>query len=365
MALSRYYMDDGENFGPLKNMDRKPYWRVKSVSVDSGTGWRRAVDDEVSLAHVMVRDKGAILSPGFKYQFMIEIFPPSIISDVETSGPVFDVVGRSGINRHVFVLNNELRYNSFCERHCEKLLVTTNMITGSDDPVFVRPRFKVYLHRDDPDLLTLHERLRLLEHDVELVTPTGKMFPVHSQVLRANSCYFSTMLDYAGSSAALSVNADGRKIMLDDEFSDEVWELAVEYMYRTNISCNDIEDLQNLLVLGDKYLVKDLVISAARRLQDFVGDRMYDKALPYVVSIMMMAVYYHTKLDDRGKAEMQVLLRYSRDLVHANCHELWTHESFVTAYSEFVVFEREMLGVDAEVQDKPMMKMLGKRKWGL
>jgi len=370
MALCRFYADDGDRFGPLKNMDLKPFWHIKCVTTSRGDDeWHRVSEDEVSLAHILVRDKGVKLQPGLKYKFTIEVYPPTPVVDIEMSGPVFDVTGYRSVKTCVFVVNREFSYRYYGTEHCDRIMVRTNEITAGDDNVFVRPRFNVYLNKDDPFTLTLGERMRLSETDIDLVLPSGTLSPVHSQVLRANSGYFSALLSF-GTSSGKSV-LDGNMLKLTDEFSDEVWNLAIEYMYRQQIECNDIGQLQDLLVLGDKYLVKELVVSVARRLQDFVGDRLYERATPYVISLMSMAVYYQTKLDSRGAAEMQDLLKFCHDLIHCRCHELFSQENFVTAYAEFIFYEKELRGEPTSgalaragtAMDKPPMVMLGKRKW--
>lgn len=305
-------------------------------------------DESVERSHILC-DKGMPAVAGCRFEFHIEVCPPTRVTVVEFQGNVDDVVGFNERPQHVFVLNKNKTYSVYTDRPCTRIVMKTAVLKEEDKPISIRPYFKTSFYDSNEDVLSLADRLRLSNPDFRIKLNSGQFIPIHQTVLRANSGYFDSVIEWKKEVEFVEADAD---------FTDNTWSAAVRFMYDTDVDSETIEELQELLVLGNKYLVKDLSIVAARRLKALINDSCYENVTPYLISVMHMVADYKSTADDRLQMELHDMMNCCKSFMHSNCHQLWKERDFVIEYAKFLEAHDEV----KEGERTPML-MLGKRKW--
>jgi len=371
MSYQSFYTDSQGNFGPLSLMSTKPYWKVDSVhrglDFDDMT---RVECSEIEMAHVLVQNRGVQLETGYVYKFLIRFHCAHglEIERVEFQGPVYDIVGKnrklSCFSQNVFVINPERKYYSMSKMDCEYFELQTKMITTADTTkLYVRPYFRISYDATLSDIPSLDMRIRMLPCDMKIVLPSGKVIDIHSIVAAASSAFFKAAIDFG----QYSGGATDKVVRIEDaSLSDEAWSAAVEFMYKADLFEDSIELLQDLVVIGDKYMVDSLTLMAVRRLIYIVDDEVYAKAGPYVISLMTMAVHYMSRGDETVSTYMNLLLKSCESFIRSRSNDLFHSEEFCMAFAEFIRTKKHLLE-DGTVLIQPIrtpVRVLGKRVWG-
>jgi len=361
MSYQNFYVDSHRNCGPIHLMEAMPYWRLQKVYKGLDEDHMVLVpENEFEYAHALVQDKGVKLEPGYIYRFHILMHGTAPINHVYYSGNIRDIVGKSKMNLDTFVVNPSMHYRSYSRVHCDRIIVTTNMILTDDASLNVVPQFEMFAPSEHSDIPTLEDKLRLLPRDTILELRSGTQIMVHSFVLQAGSGYFRAALDFQDSPG----KTDWHLKMEASAFCDEVWRAAVDFMYNPVVSLTDIEQLQDLVALGDEFIVNSLVVVATRRIKELIEDELPAGTNPYLVSVMTMAVFYMSKLDDSCKAEMRQLMWTCESVVRNMGNSMLQNDEFILAYGEYVRYRKSVLPDEPERDSrKKPFRLLGKRCW--
>jgi len=371
MSYQSFFADTQGNFGPLTLMNTKPYWKVDCVTKGLDHDDMTKVDyKEIEMAHILVDKRGVQLETGYVYKFTIRLHCAHGLSieRVNFEGPVLDIVGSSRnmscYSQNVFVINPERRYYSMSRMDCDSFELRTKMITVSDHGrLYVKPHFRIAHELTLTDIPSLDMRIRMLPCDLKIFLPSGTALDIHSIVAAANSAFFKAAMDFGRHSG----EATDKVIRIeDDSFSDEAWRAAVEFMYKADLFENSIELLQDLVMIGDKYMICSLTLMAVRRLICIVDDEVYAQAGPYVISLMTMAVHYMSRGDETVSTHMNLLLRSCEGLIRSNNTDLFQSEEFCIAFADFLKTKKHLLK-DDDLLIGPVrtpVRVLGKRTWG-
>jgi hypothetical protein len=291
------------------------------------------------------------------YKIVFDVYPACRVTDVRFSGPLFDVMGKNG-DDVTFIKYPKRKYSCFTDRNTDKIVVKTCKVGAPTtfwfEPDFVSNRFEVPKE-------TLESRIRAQPTDMELVVPGEEptVLPVHSFVVRASTEFFDNAAKFNGSS----------RIALCDKFSVDAWKMAVNYMYSPVIESTCIPDIQDLMMIGDMYQIKSLVLSGAIRLRNFVNDNVTVNALAYVLSIMSLGCHFVARHDDSIEKEMVELCQACMYLIVNKAEDLMQDREFLKAFNEIIPMLEEMEGVlhlrnaGLEEFDRRPVMILGKRKW--
>lgn len=346
-----FYADPHGNFGAMRRLESRPFTRVAEAFYDLGTGI--AVNKSVPMSHILSTKGWKPNIHGVEISFKIDVLPPSSVCGIEYEGHILDIVGKNENDEDVFVVNEERHYRVFKKSPCTHIFARTKVLKHDDPPIFVRPFFSVYDKIVNEDIIPVANRIKAMATDVELVLPSGKTHPYHSVILRASSEFFEQLLSDKFNTP--------ERIELKD-FSDDLWLLALDFMYETSIRKSQvtIEQLLDLCVLGDKFLVFQLVSVAVRVLCTMLEDDYCHFVKPYLISMMSLVLFFDGKEPDCiVKADMQGLWLGVTEYIRTHWHDFIDCEDFLIEYAN-VCKEAKLHELKASTT---RFALLGKRRW--
>lgn len=357
MLMRSYYKDGHGNFGPMNTCRHWPYSRVSKVqqSMQDSDIVQRVED--VKLAHVL-SSKGWKVSPeyeGFRLMFEIEVTPAWKVKSVLLNSQIYDARGFNRNSDSTFVLNRSKGYDVFSDRPTNKIIIRTRNLKGDNQPLLFDIMFASPAESPAQDVLTLEDKIRMMEPDVLIkFSDTEKLSRLHLCVIRANSPVLENIIQYH------LLREPGTPVCLT-QYTSFIWLLAFQFMYSSNLDeVDDIAVIQELIELGDQFLVKDLMRVGVRRLTFFVKN--HESSMTnvgaHLISMLEMTLYYRTRVTDSMEAEFQELK--SQCEIYLYWHKnLIQCRQFAVAYGKYVA----MLPESEEYENETTFPLLGKREW--
>lgn len=308
---------------------------------------------DIFYSHIFT-SKGTTLEAGFIYKFHISVESPTRIDDATVEGPYRELVGKYGYfeARSMFCVSPSCKV--FSEERCEKMILTTNMITHESRIL----KLTVSFSRVDSHWKKIHygkklpARLQALPADFTLVLPEGKEISIHKNVLACSSEFFLKAIKY------MEPGCNVYKIV-KNEFSEKTWKQAIHFMYHSKVNNEKIDELMELMNFGDQYCMESLCLYVIQSLGNHADDLDYRIVSPHVLQIAEMCLDYYQGPATENKVSLALndLRCTCERVVQDNIVPLIQNEDFSVHWGHYIERRRTLFGC------KPSnLTILGKRK---
>jgi len=345
MLKNGFYVDRRGNAGPMCHMVEYPVMALRQAKYGLDKPDRNVADQNRDL--IMVPGKGFTPEPGYYYEFVFEVFPPTPLKRVEFQGPLKDAVGRERTMSSedcVFCHNVKHKYNITTDFPCRYITVRTSVVLQSQIvPMRVTPTFAM-VHPLDKDLSlpTLADSVFLNPDFEVIVKVSGTKFDICKAALR-RSATFKRMLEFKEN---IDPQSSQRIVIETTEYSDEVWRKALHYMVFNDIPTDDIQLLLVLFKFGHEFQVAGMCSLVVHILRHRVEDGTFVGLNPHIVSLLAMTVYWQSlDLETDLCARLNEL---NRECEVAVCNRSYTlmryYPEFMGQWHKYLSFKQQCLG---------------------
>lgn len=360
---SSLFVDRKGNVGPMTCMVEYPVIALYSAKYGIDKPDKPVLNAEKEM--IMVSGKGFVPEPGYYYEFIFEVFPPTVLEGFCFDGPLKSVVGTERQPKSVdsvFCYNEKSKYKVCTELPCRFIKLHTSMILlNHAAPLYFSANFPMVHPLDKlPNVPTLADVVYRNPDFTIVLQRTGTEIPV-CKVALMRSVAFKTMLEFR---LKVDTGPIHRIVMETEDYSDDVWKLAIHYLVFDKVQTDDIDRLLDLFKFGHEFQVCCLCLTIVHALHRRVEDGTFVGLNPYILSMLSMSVYYQSLDIDSELRSM--LCELNRECEIAVCNRSYTlmryQPEFIGMWHKYLEYKQTCVG-PIEPPDRERIHYLGTVQW--